>query len=152
MSDRVFVYELFNSFGECLYVGATRRPGSRIDQHRDRQPWWDEVDESRTIIVPHDSAWAAREREKELILSRKPRHNRGGVTTGHIPFPAARPDGVLPGWVPRVRELMQERDEANAEYKASVLAVAEGASIRAVAAFTGLSTNTISRWKRETHA
>ena len=42
-----------------------------------------------------------------------------------------------------------KRDAGEAEYRAAVLEeAADGASVRELAAFTGLSTNTISRWKR----
>lgn len=42
------------------------------------------------------------------------------------------------------------RDIADAAYRAAIVAAAKrGASVRELAAFTGLSTNTISRWKRD---
>ena len=44
----------------------------------------------------------------------------------------------------------KEREVAEETYRAAILAAAKrGASVRELAAFTGLSTNTISRWKRE---
>lgn len=43
-----------------------------------------------------------------------------------------------------------KRAKAEAAYRAEALtALAEGASFAEVAAFTGLSTNTLQRWKRE---
>ena len=43
----------------------------------------------------------------------------------------------------------EAKQAADAKLRAAVLAAAEhGASVRELAAFTGLSTNTISRWKR----
>jgi len=49
----------------------------------------------------------------------------------------------------RIAAAKKLRDAAEAAYREEVLAEAErGASVRELAAFTGLSTNTISRWKR----
>ena len=49
----------------------------------------------------------------------------------------------------RIAAARERRETAEAEYREEVLAEAErGASVRELAAFTGLSTNTISRWKR----
>jgi transcriptional regulator with XRE-family HTH domain len=49
----------------------------------------------------------------------------------------------------RIRTALEQRDEVLAEIRESVVAAAKhGASVRELAAFTGLSTNTISRWKR----
>lgn len=49
----------------------------------------------------------------------------------------------------RLRAALAGRDEAEQELRAAVLAaVKHGASVRELGAFTGLSTNTISRWKR----
>jgi len=49
----------------------------------------------------------------------------------------------------RIRAAMTGRDEAEQELRDAVLAAAKhGASVRELGAFTGLSTNTISRWKR----
>jgi transposase-like protein len=49
----------------------------------------------------------------------------------------------------RLRAALAARDASDQELHAAVLAAASnGASVRELAAFTGLSTNTISRWKR----
>ncbi len=50
----------------------------------------------------------------------------------------------------RIRAALDGRDAAEQELRAAVLtAVKHGASVRELGAFTGLSTNTISRWKRD---
>lgn len=50
----------------------------------------------------------------------------------------------------RLTTAAEKRAKAESDYRAVVLgALAEGASFAEVAAFTGLSTNTIQRWKRE---
>jgi hypothetical protein len=49
----------------------------------------------------------------------------------------------------RIRKAMEAKASADEEMRDAVLvAAARGASVRELAAFTGLSTNTISRWKR----
>lgn len=50
----------------------------------------------------------------------------------------------------RITQALEAHAEADAEMRRAVLiAVSRGASVRELAAFTGLSTSTISRWKRE---
>jgi hypothetical protein len=143
------VYELFDRSGRCIYVGATRNMGNRFALHNSKSPWWGDVDPTRTVVTFYADGWAAREAERELIRERTPMHNRGGVTTGHIPYPARRPEGVVPEWTPHVLDVMRKRDEAQIALRESVVTAARhGASVRELAAFTGLSTNTISRWKR----
>ncbi len=49
----------------------------------------------------------------------------------------------------RIRNAMDAKSAADDEMRNAVLSAAgHGASVRELAAFTGLSTNTISRWKR----
>lgn len=48
----------------------------------------------------------------------------------------------------RLREARAQLDAAEAAWKATVLDVESRSSVREVAAETGLSTNTVSRWKR----
>ena len=47
---------------------------------------------------------------------------------------------------------MDKHHAAERAYRAAVLAAVEASSFRAVAEVTGLSTNTIQRWKREASA
>lgn len=50
----------------------------------------------------------------------------------------------------RLTRAAEKRDAADAAYRAEVVAVlAEGASFSEMARATGLSTNTLQRWKRE---
>jgi predicted GIY-YIG superfamily endonuclease len=148
-TDSASVYELFDHAGQCLYVGATRNVGNRFSWHSKSQPWWGDVDPTRTVVTFYADRWSAREAERDMIRERQPRHNRGGVTTGHIPYPARRPEGFVPEWTEHVLEVMRRREVARIELRDSVVTAAQhGASVRELAAFTGLSTNTISRWKR----
>jgi DNA-directed RNA polymerase specialized sigma24 family protein len=49
----------------------------------------------------------------------------------------------------RLRKALESKAQADVDMRAAVLeAVEHGASVRELAAFTGLSTNTVSRWKR----
>lgn len=63
----------------------------------------------------------------------------------------ARPRGDLtPAQQKRLDKAAEKRAAAEAAYRAEVLAVmAEGASFAEVSKATGLSTNTLQRWKRE---
>jgi hypothetical protein len=143
------VYELFDRSGRCIYVGASRNVGNRFALHGSKSPWWGDVDPTRTVVTFYADGWAAREAERDLIRDRAPMHNRAGVTSGHIPYPARRPEGVVPEWTEHVLELIRKSDAARIELRDSVVAAARhGASVRELAAFTGFSTNTISRWER----
>lgn len=52
-----------------------------------------------------------------------------------------------------LRVARDESDEARAAYQAEVVnALEDGASFAEVSKFTGLSTNTLQRWKREANA
>ena len=56
---------------------------------------------------------------------------------------------IKPADQKRLRAALASREASDAEMRAAVLAAAaHGSSVREIAAFTGLSTNTISRWKR----
>jgi ATP-dependent exoDNAse (exonuclease V) alpha subunit len=70
------------------------------------------------------------------------------TTVGRV---APQPRGILSAEDQvRLTQAAEARAEADAEMRRAVLvAVSRGASVRELAAFTGLSTNTISRWKRE---
>lgn len=62
-----------------------------------------------------------------------------------------RPRGELsPGRANTLREFRQRADEAQDDYRREVLeALAAGGSFSWVSEVTGLSTNTLQRWKRE---
>jgi hypothetical protein len=50
----------------------------------------------------------------------------------------------------RIRSALSAREKATDEVRDAVLAASDhGASVRVLAEFTGMSTNTISRWKAE---
>lgn len=62
-----------------------------------------------------------------------------------------RPRGVLPEPTRRqIERLAKEREEADSNYRAVVvLALIDGASFNEVSKATGLSKDTLQRWKRE---
>jgi DNA-directed RNA polymerase specialized sigma24 family protein len=62
-----------------------------------------------------------------------------------------QPRGAIsPADQTRLRAALEAKVNADTEIRAAVLeAVEHGASVRELAAFTGLSTNTVSRWKRD---
>lgn len=68
--------------------------------------------------------------------------------------PVARPvQTVTDAQKRRLDRAASKRETAEAAYRDTVLAVmAEGASFAQVSAATGLSTNTLQRWKREAQA
>ena len=37
------LYRFFNQGGQLLYAGITANPGTRLEGHRSRAPWWSEV-------------------------------------------------------------------------------------------------------------
>ena len=63
----------------------------------------------------------------------------------------SRPRGSLtPDQLRRLERSAEKREKAEVAYRADVLAVmAEGGSFAEVSKATGLSTNTLQRWKRE---
>lgn len=65
---------------------------------------------------------------------------------GYVPSPKGE---IPPEDQGRLRAVLDARASADKAVKDAVLsAVDHGASVRELASFTGLSTNTISRWKR----
>lgn len=41
LAGRTAVYRCFDYFGGLLYVGISRSPNGRINNHRSRKWWWD---------------------------------------------------------------------------------------------------------------
>lgn len=89
-----YVYRLFNSAGDLLYIGATGNIWERFGQHawRTRNPWWDQVDFAWTVVeqVGDERCPGARRcissehaamlaREVELIKGLDPQHNKNST-------------------------------------------------------------------------
>jgi predicted GIY-YIG superfamily endonuclease len=70
-----FVYWLFSAEGECLYVGCTRRPKQRWEQHRVTRKAMVAETATRRMAGPYTFAVAHRiEREQQDLLN--PRYDR----------------------------------------------------------------------------
>lgn len=134
------VYRFYDTDGALLYVGMTCDFDNRRAQHLSKL-WWDEVDESRTVTEQHHTKDCAQMAEAVAIAREQPRHNS-------------------PHWLPKgflstsqqetIAKAKEVRDAARAYYRQTVLRLlAEGASFAEVSKATGLSTNTLQRWKRE---
>lgn len=68
------LYRLYDADGELLYIGISYSAIIRFAQHRDRQPWIDDV--CRIEIEAHDVSRAEiEEMEAEAIRTENPRYN-----------------------------------------------------------------------------
>lgn len=67
------VYQ-FRSDTELLYVGYSRHLKRRIGNHRREKPWWPEVTD--IVTEEFDSEGGARQREKAIWASERPKYNR----------------------------------------------------------------------------
>ena len=75
-----FVYFLYSSTYELLYVGETDNPSRRFAQHQKTQPLWPEVAHQQLVVF--DNRGLAKLHEEELIAERRPRHNiKGNIRT-----------------------------------------------------------------------
>jgi predicted GIY-YIG superfamily endonuclease len=71
--EKWHVYQL-RSDTELLYVGYSRRLKKRLNEHKSLKPWWPEVTDIRSEEFTSEDD--ARQREKELWVSERPKHNR----------------------------------------------------------------------------
>mgnify|MGYP003392215434 CR=1 FL=1 len=71
-----YVYHLYESFGDLLYVGRTNRPARRLRQHRTHQPWWDEVTSVAVYGYPNSDVGTAESRDIKRL---SPKYNKAGV-------------------------------------------------------------------------
>lgn len=65
--NRAYVYLLYGSDDNLLYVGRTHRPGNRFDKHR-RRDWWPEVAALVLLEVEGENADEAHALVKRLEL------------------------------------------------------------------------------------
>lgn len=73
-SGKTSVYLLYDQGGCLLYVGITSTGTKRFAQHRDSQPWFDEV--ASAAFEHYDTRYEAVGREAWLIRHRHPIHNK----------------------------------------------------------------------------
>lgn len=67
------LYRLWNASHALLYVGVTADVDRRMEQHAADKPWWGEVDQVTTELLP--SMRRALEAEARAIFWEQPRHN-----------------------------------------------------------------------------
>jgi predicted GIY-YIG superfamily endonuclease len=67
------LYRLRSGVGGLLYVGISLNLAARLAQHRDCQPWWNEV--VSVQVEPHPTREAALAAEREAIRTERPLHN-----------------------------------------------------------------------------
>ena len=73
MNDTYVLYRFFTGDGRLLYVGMTRNPARRFEQHGGTKSWWSEVE--RIEMEHHATLDALREAERRAIESDHPIHN-----------------------------------------------------------------------------
>lgn len=68
-----YLYRLWSSSGDLLYIGVTVDLARRMTQHRKVQPWWDDVAMCGIQVLPTRSAAFAA--EATAVATESPRHN-----------------------------------------------------------------------------
>jgi excinuclease UvrABC nuclease subunit len=76
------LYRFFDARGDLIYVGISCHGLRRMFQHRDRQPWFDEV--AQIHIEKFKTRSAAEREEKNLIKLCLPRYNIHHAPTVHL--------------------------------------------------------------------
>jgi hypothetical protein len=76
---RTAVYRYFDATGCLLYVGASHDPDGRHEYHQRFQPWWPDVDPSRTRVEWFPTRQKALSTEALAIRTENPLHNSAGV-------------------------------------------------------------------------
>jgi excinuclease UvrABC nuclease subunit len=72
---KAWVYRLYHENGELLYVGKGINPTKRIQQHAGVQPWFHQVDHSKTILTEFPTEFEAYQAEEEAIKNEHPKYN-----------------------------------------------------------------------------
>jgi hypothetical protein len=80
VGDGAFVYRVYSTRGELLYVGRTESLLTRFNGHRS-QPWWFEMGSVAWELWP--SRAVAVEAELTAIQNERPRYNRAGSEDGY---------------------------------------------------------------------
>ena len=98
MTERTAVYRLYDAEDALLYVGVSRRVGTRWEQHARRKPWWPLV--HHQAVIWYDTREDALLAEARAILSECSAYNKTGVPSAlrtSVPRPTvpalpSRPD------------------------------------------------------------
>lgn len=99
------VYQL-HSDTELLYVGNSRWLTNRLGWHRRNQPWWPEVTGVRSEEFASEDE--ARQREKEVWASERPKYNKYNPFRTVDEFHATKRDEQRPRSVPYMRQRRQD--------------------------------------------
>lgn len=70
-----FLYRLYDRTDTLLYIGITNDPKARFKWHRKNQPWWCDVDQSKTRIDFHATRDSALSAETKAIKAENPLYN-----------------------------------------------------------------------------
>lgn len=70
-----FLYRLFDRTDTLLYIGITNDPKARFKWHRKNQPWWCDVDQTKTRVDYFPSREAVLKAEAEAIREELPLYN-----------------------------------------------------------------------------
>ncbi|MBZ6252189.1 GIY-YIG nuclease family protein [Streptomyces olivaceus] len=90
--DAVAVYRLFDAAGELLYVGMSKDPMHRWEEHRANR-WWPKV--TAYDVTWHPSRALAREAERDAIVAGAPPYNTRCVPKAGVKRPGAERDGAM---------------------------------------------------------
>lgn len=78
---KTYLYRLFNSGNDLLYVGVTSGLTARFADHKHSKPWWDDV--HTMAITVHETREAALAEEAKAIALETPEHNQ--IPGHHFP-------------------------------------------------------------------
>lgn len=90
-----YLYYLFGSLGDLLYIGVSKHPDRRLKEHRARQPWGHDIVSMKTVC--YSDSRAARIAEHEAIGREFPRYNKQDRVAGALAAPEGefKPDRVI---------------------------------------------------------
>jgi predicted GIY-YIG superfamily endonuclease len=106
-----FIYLLFSTTYELLYIGETDNPARRFAQHQKdkKKPWWPEVANRQLIAV--DNPKLAKAYEHDLIQERQPKYN----IKGNEQQATSRPQqGAVSSTAPRTKPRLNTLDSCAA--------------------------------------
>lgn len=116
-----FLYRFYDRTDTLLYIGITNDPKTRFKWHRKNQPWWSDVDQSKTRIEYHATRDSVLKAERAAIEDETPlyndQHNPSVDTPASIMAEEAKADLAdsilrrLAGDEDAYKEILQEATE-----------------------------------------
>ena len=139
-AETTYVYRLFDSLDELLYVGMTVDVTRRVAHHRSVQAWGDQIVRTQSDAYPDRKI--ARAAEKVAVASLTPKHTRGDGGSGRRPNTTEVATGT------KLRRLGEARRASHEALRQGVLeALNQGVSVRVAAELAQVSTATVQSWK-----